>query len=60
VSDFAEPTAPEPVQLDLLAARDDAAQQPDEEKGEAVQQVLSEVRKRFGGRALFPAGHGKS
>jgi DNA polymerase-4 len=58
VSDFIEPAAPEPVQLDLLG--DASAVEPViEDKGEAVQQVLSEVRKRFGGRALFPAGHGK-
>ncbi len=60
VSELTEPAAPEPVQLDLLAAHEDADQHQVEEKGEAVQQVLSEVRKRFGGRALFPAGHGKS
>lgn len=62
VSDLIEPTAPEPVQLDLLAPQMESAESavPVEEKGEAVQQVLSEVRKRFGGRALFPAGHGKS
>jgi DNA polymerase-4 len=59
VSELIEPAAPEPVQLDLLAAHANPAEPPIEEKGEAVQQVLSEVRKRFGGRALFPAGHGK-
>jgi DNA polymerase-4 len=59
VSDLIEPGAPEPVQLSLLD-EDNEGSQPVEDKGEAVQQVLSEVRKRFGGRALFPAGRGES
>lgn len=58
VSELIEPTAPEPVQLSLLEGPGEA--EPVEDKGEAVQQVLSEVRRRFGGRALFPAGHGES
>jgi DNA polymerase-4 len=59
VSELLEPAAPEPTQLELLG---DAGAVPQEleDKGDAVQNVLSEVRKRFGGRALFPAGHGKS
>jgi DNA polymerase-4 len=60
VSELLEPAAPEPVQLDLLAVPGDSAESAAEEKGEAVQQVLSEVRKRYGGRALFPAGRGKA
>lgn len=59
VSDFVEPGATEPVQLSLLEEASEAAPAV-EDKGEAVQHVLSEVRKRFGGRALFPAGRGKS
>jgi DNA polymerase-4 len=43
----------EPQQLELLGGREDQAI---ERKGEAVQDVLSEVRRRFGGKALFPAG----
>ena len=40
------------VQLELLPTEDGNS----DDKGEAIQDVLSEVRKRFGGRALFPAG----
>jgi DNA polymerase IV len=47
----------EPRQLELLDAREDPVA---EQKGEAVQDVLSEVRRRFGGKALFPAGVGES
>ena len=32
----------------------------EQRKGEAVQDVLSEVRRRFGGKALFPAGLGEA
>lgn len=43
----------EPQQLELLREPAEALEQ---RKGEAVQDVLSEVRRRFGGKALFPAG----
>jgi len=47
----------EPRQLELLGEPAEAVEQ---RKGEAVQDVLSEVRRRFGGKALFPAGHGEA
>jgi DNA polymerase-4 len=47
----------EPEQLALLG---DGGEEPaGEAKGEAVQGVLSEVRRRFGGKALYPAGLGE-
>lgn len=56
VSQFAAPT-PVAEQLDLLAPPTASADQAEvEARGEAVQDVLSEVRRRFGGKALFPAG----
>lgn len=42
-----------PEQLSLLAP---TTAQLQADKGEAVQDVLAEVRRKFGGRALFPAG----
>ncbi|NVB39487.1 hypothetical protein G6O69_16715 [Pseudenhygromyxa sp. WMMC2535] len=48
-----------PEQLDLLEARaasDERESAEAESEGEAVQDVLSEVRRRFGGKALFPGG----
>ena len=50
-----------PAQLDLLGlglgpSGGDEPEAPDPGKGEAVQDVLSQVRQRFGGKALFPAG----
>jgi DNA polymerase-4 len=47
----------EPEQLDLLAPEPSASPREDD-KREAVQDVLSEVRRKFGGKALFPAGFG--
>lgn len=55
VSDLMEGRAPR--QLELLGEPNEAVEQ---RKGEAVQDVLSEVRRRFGGKALFPAGHGEA
>lgn len=46
----------QPRQLDLLAA---TAPEPDD-RGERLQDVLSEVRRRFGHQALFPADAGAS
>src|SRR5690606_35350730 len=46
----------EPRQLELLGASEAEGV---EARGEAVQDVLSEVRRRFGGKALFPAGVGE-
>ena len=54
VSDFVD--ADEPTQLALLTDPSHEAQAEVEQRGEAVQDVLSEVRKRFGGKALFPGG----
>jgi DNA polymerase IV len=51
VSEFVE--GDEPRQLELLESPGAA------DKGEAVQDVLSEVRRRFGGKALFPGGVGE-
>lgn len=45
-----------PQQLDLLVA----VEPPARAKGEALQGVLSEVRRRFGHQALFPAEAGSS
>jgi len=51
-------------QLELLVDIDTdtdahAREVEDRERGQAVQDVLSEVRQRFGGKALFPAGLGE-
>ena len=55
VSDLVEGRAPR--QLELLGEPSEAIEQ---RRGEAVQDVLSEVRRRFGGKALFPAGLGEA
>lgn len=46
----------EPQQLDLLAAVEPSA----DDRGERLQGVLSEVRRRFGHQALFPAEAGST
>ncbi len=47
-----------PEQLEMALADEAAAGREREDKQEAVQGVLSEVRRKFGGKALFPAGGG--
>ena len=54
VSDFVHASGPH--QLSLLTDPDQEAEVEAQERGEAVQDVLSEVRRRFGGKALFPGG----
>ena len=54
VSDFASERAEQLELIGLGGSPADAREQ--EDKGEAVQDVLSEIRQRFGGKALFPAG----
>jgi DNA polymerase IV len=61
VGELVEGRAPE--QLELLGLSDDTPGSASEaraehDKGEAVQDLLSEVRRKFGGKALFPAGTG--
>jgi DNA polymerase-4 len=65
VSEFVDANeAAPPKQLELLGLSgpattgDDEQPEAEQRKGEAVQDVLSEVRRRFGGKALFPAGVG--
>lgn len=67
VSELIDP-APQPTQLALFSSPrpgQSPGLSPDEPtpsdvgKGEAVQDVLSEVRRKFGGKALFPAGFGQ-
>jgi DNA polymerase IV len=55
VSELIEGRAPQ--QLELLGETPEREREVVEQrKGEAVQDVLSEVRRRFGSKALFPAG----
>lgn len=49
-------TGDEPEQLDLLAT----VEPPPEQKGQKLQGVLSEVRRKFGHQALFPAEAGST
>lgn len=53
-----ELTSRAPEQLEIPLADEHEAARARDDKQEAVQGVLSEVRRKFGGKALFPAGVG--
>jgi DNA polymerase-4 len=47
-----------PEQLEMALGDDHEAERVREDKQDAVQDVMSEVRRKFGGKALFPGGVG--